>query len=131
MISDNARSVIDDANTMLPSKRREDSTAVEEKAALLLLIQAKLAQERRVLEQALLKAVSLEKAEFASAFSSCMAKTVGEKSILTDAEPTVLVAKENVSEAKSDIAYLSACMDIYKNAHLLYRQMLRNEDNGV
>lgn len=129
MLSKNAASVIEKANEMLPSLPGASLLDLQEKASQFLLTVAKLAQERRTLEQALLKAQSIEKATYAHVLFKTEAKTVKEKEIIADADPNVLQANEASGELKSDITYVATCIDIFKNGHLLYRQSLRSEQD--
>jgi len=130
MLSKNAQAVIEQGNSLLPAKRVTDPFDLQEKSATLLLITAKLAMERRILEGLLLRAVSVEKATYAQSFDSIAVKTVGEKQLKTDAHVDVLKTKEETGDIKADVAYLTTMIDIFKNAHLLYRQNLKsfNED---
>lgn len=127
MISKNAVAVIEEANKILPARANDTAFNLSEKASKLLLVTAKLAHERRTCEHALLRASSVEKAEYAKAFSEAEAKTAKEREIKADASEKVLEAKEFVAELKSDITYITTHIDIYRNAHLLYRQELRQE----
>jgi hypothetical protein len=131
MLSENARKVIEKGNDLLPSKSGASVHELQEKAATFLLTVAKLAQERRILEQALLKAQSIEKATYAQMFFQATAKTVAEKGTMTDADPNVLKTVEDVGNLKSAITYVVTSIDIFKNAHLLYRQSLRQEQDEI
>jgi len=129
MLSKNATSVIEKANELLPSTAGVPVQELFDKAATFLLTVAKLASERRTLEQALLRAQSIEKATYASSLFKAEAKTIKEKEIITDADNDVLHAVEAVAEIKADITYVATCIDIFKNGHLLYRQSLRSEQD--
>lgn len=129
MLSKNAESVIEKGNELLPSKPGVPPQELFDKSATFLLTVAKLAHERRTLDQALLKAQSVEKATYAKALFRAEAKTVKEKEVLADADSAVIQSTEEVAELKSDITYVATCIDIFKNAHLLYRQSLRQEQD--
>lgn len=127
-LSENAQSVINQGNELLPAKRASSSYDLQEKAATLLLITAKLAQERRVLEGLLLRASSVEKAIFAQTFSASTVKTVAEKQLQTEADFDVLLKHEETGDIKKDIAYVSAMVDIFTNGHILYRNIMKEEN---
>jgi hypothetical protein len=127
-LSENAQKVIDQGQELLPAKRSCSSYDLQEKAATLLLITAKLAQERRVLEGLLLRASSVEKATFAQKFSASTVKTVSEKQLQTEADTDVLQRHEETGDIKRDISYVSAMVDIFTNAHIMYRNIMKEEN---
>ena len=127
-LSDNAQSVIEEGNALLPARRSSSSYDLQEKAATLLLITAKLAQERRVLEGLLLRASSVEKATYAQVFNAATAKAVSERQLKADTDSSVLERKEEAGDIKKDIAYVSAMIDIFTNGHILYRNVMKDEN---
>lgn len=130
MLSKNAQSVIEQGNALIPAAKNANPYELQEKAATLLLIVAKLAHERRALESQLLRSTSVEKAMYAQSYNGASGKTVKDKEVNTDANKDVLQSKEEAGELKGDIAYVSTMIQVYNNAHLLYRQNLKslNED---
>jgi|ERR1035438_1618356 hypothetical protein len=128
MLSKNAEAVIEQGNALLPAVRSQSSYDLQEKASSLLLIVAKLAQERRVHEGLLLRASSVEKATYAQVFSGSTVKTVSEKQLQTEADEDVLKRHEEAGVIKNDIAYLTTMIDIYKNGHILYRNVMKDEN---
>lgn len=131
MLSENALSIIEQGNALLPARQGDSSFTLEEKAAKLLLMMVKLASERRRLEHKLSKASSVEKAIFAKQLFSATVKTVQEKHAQAESSTEFTEAKEETNNLKADITYVSTCIDIYKNAHLLFRQKLRQEQDDV
>lgn len=129
-ISKNAQSVIEQGNELIPSNRNSNPHELQDKASMLLLIVAKLAQERRMLEGQLLRATSVEKAVYAQSYNSATGKTAQDKKVNTDADRDVLQAEEEAGELKGDVTYITTMIQVYNNAHLLYRQNLKslNED---
>jgi hypothetical protein len=127
-LSDNAQSVIEEGNALLPARRSSSSFDLQEKASTLLLITAKLAQERRVLEGLLLRASSVEKATYAQVFNAATAKAVSERQLKADTDSSVLERKEEAGDIKKDIAYVSAMIDIFTNGHILYRNVMKDEN---
>lgn len=130
MLSKNAQSVIEQGNALIPSNRNANPYELQEKAGTLLLIVAKLASERRRLEGELLRATSVEKAVYAQSYNSATGKTAQDKKVNTDADKDVLQSEIEAGELKGDVAYVSTMIQVYNNAHLLYRQNLKalNED---
>lgn len=126
-LSENAQSVIEQGQALLPAKRAASSYDLQEKAATLLLVTAKLAQERRVLEGLLLRAASVEKATYAQVFNTATAKAVSERQLKADTDSGVLLRHEETGDIKRDIAYVSAMIDIFSNGHVLYRTIMREE----
>jgi hypothetical protein len=127
-LSSNAESVINQGNELLPARRSSSSFDLQEKASTLLLITAKLAQERRVLEGLLLRASSVEKATYAQVFNAATAKAVSERQLNADTDSSVLARKEEAGDIKKDIAYVSAMIDIFTNGHILYRNVMKDEN---
>lgn len=127
-LSENAQKVIEEGNALLPAKRASSSYDLQEKAATLLLITAKLAQERRVLEGLLLRASSVEKATYAQVFNMATAKAVSERQLKADTDSSVLERKEEAGDIKKDIAYVSTMIDIFTNGHILYRNVMKDEN---
>lgn len=130
MLSKNAQSVVEQGNALIPANKNANPYELQEKAATLLLIVAKLASERRSLESQLLRATSVEKAVYAQAYNNTTHKTAQDKKVNTDADKDVLQSEEEAGELKGDIAYVTTMIQVYNNAHLLYRQNLKslNED---
>jgi len=122
MISDIVSELIEKGNEMLPFRPSDDCRF---KAAKFLAICSVINEERRMIEAELLKYSSIEKATFAKVFNGVMAKTVQEKNMLTEASPEYLEAKENLGTVKNTINYLNTQLDVFKNAHLLYRQQIK------
>ncbi len=127
MLSKNAEAVISQGNVLLPATRSASSYDLQEKASTLLLIVAKLAQERRSLEGLLLRASSVEKATYAKKFNTATAKAVSERQLLADTDEEVLQRHEEAGDIKKDIAYVSAMIDVFNNGHILYRNVMKDE----
>jgi hypothetical protein len=127
-LSENAQSVIEQGTDLLPAKRSASSYDLQEKASMLLLITAKLAQERRVLEGLILRASSVEKATYAQVFNAATAKAVSERQLKADTDEAVLERKEETGDIKKDIAYVSTMIDIFTNGHIMYRNIMKEEN---
>lgn len=129
-LSDNAKSVINQGNELLPAKRSSTADELQEKASMLLLIVAKLAHERRALEGLFLRATSVEKAMYAQSYNVATGKTAQDKKVNTDADKDVLQAEEEAGGLKADISYVNTMVDVFKNGHVLYRQSMKDENQS-
>lgn len=110
---------------LLRHKRTTDTFELETKASSLLQITAELAQVRHTLEQALIKARSVERASAARSMFGTSEKTVTEKKLRAETDVEYTAAREDLEEIENNITYIRGMMDIFKDGHIFYRQILR------
>lgn len=126
MISATIIELIEKGNDMLPFSPSDDC---RKKASKFLAIWSAINEERFQIDLTLIQLSSIEKATFAKVFANSFYKTVQEKNIHTEADPEYLEAKEKVAEAKNAILYLVTQAELFKNAHLFYRQQLKDKES--
>lgn len=127
MISDLIVELIGKGNEMLPFRPTDD---IRSKASKFLAICSAISEEKKRVSEELIQLSSIEKAVFAKVFMETQAKTVQEKNILAVASEEYLKARMELKAAENAGEYLSTQLDIFKNAHLFYRQQLKEHTNG-
>lgn len=106
-----------------PSSRLE----IEKKAARFLVLKAALADAIWTLESKALEATSVVKADYIRALDEAQVKTIAEKQLRADADPDYLQNKELLGECKIALDWLQTYADIFNNAHIFYRQQMKQE----
>jgi hypothetical protein len=103
------------------------SSEAEKKASMYLLVLAKIADTRHILAEEKIKATSIQTVTFAEVLSEQKAKTVTENKMNAEANPFYIKTRESVEELENDIVYLKAYFDVFTNAHLFYRAVMKGE----
>lgn len=108
----------------------EDSTLLaksEVKASKFLLAIAKLAALRDKLMNAKIQKDALKSVAYADAINNAPGTNAPTKSANAEATPGYLSAAENVSMIDNQLSYTKTMIDLFTNAHLLYRNLLKGE----
>jgi hypothetical protein len=119
---------IDKYAALLPVGNSISSTEAERRAGDFLVAQAKVTDVRHLLSQEKIKLLSIQTATFASEVAKCAGKTITENKLLAEASEAYIKARESLDAIESDVSYLRAYYDIFKDAHVYYRQMSRGEN---
>ena len=128
LITAEFRQLIQEGVEMLPpSSKARNSFEIERKAAKFLVLKAQIADVIWDLERKALEANALEKVDYARAMDEIDVKTIAEKQLRASADPDYLQKKKDVSELKVALDWLSTYDVIFTNAHIFYRQQMKQE----
>lgn len=92
-----------------------------------LMVVAILAEYRLELERKKAKLTTIREAEFYSCMNKAEGKTITEKKVAVEADPSYAKARESVEEVEAEISWTKANIEIFNNAHVTYRQMAKGE----
>lgn len=93
------------------------------RAAQFLVVQSHLSNHLKTLEDAEVKASTIEKASYAQAILNAAGKNVTEQKIQAEADPAYAEARETIELIKSEVNWVKKHHDIFNNAHILFRQI--------
>lgn len=93
------------------------------RAAIFLVVQSHLSNHLKTLEDAEVKASTIEKASYAQAILAAGGKNVTESKIQAEADPVYAEARETIELIKSELNWVKKHFDIFNNAHILFRQI--------
>ena len=96
-----------------------------EKATKFLVVRAILSEYKFNLEKRLSQAGTVREASYAQVFSESDAKNVTEKKLVAEASPFYSEKREAAEEIASEISWVKAQMEIFNDAHIVYRSMAR------
>lgn len=119
---------IDRYTKLLPVDNSLSTTEMERRAGEFLVAQATLADIKRMLVEEKIKLTTVHVATYAQEMSKGVAKTVTENKLAAEASEAYIVAREDLERIENDISYLKTYGDIFNNAHLFYRSMMK--ENG-
>lgn len=128
LITAELRQLIEEGVSQLPpSSKARNSFEIERKAAKFLVLKAQIADVVWALERKYLEASAVEKADFARAMDDIDVKTVSEKQLRASADAGYLEKKKEASEYKVALEWLNTYDIIFTNAHIFYRQQMKQE----
>jgi hypothetical protein len=116
LIEDHIDLIHVDANALANSKDR---------SARFLVIQAILATYLKSLEEAKAQLTTITEASFAQAIKYASGKNVTENKISASVDPQYSSTRENSEKLDAEINWIKTHMKIFENAHILFRQFLR------
>lgn len=108
----------------------EDSTLTsqsEVKASKFLVAVAKLANLRDKLMNAKIKKDALKSVAYAEAINNAPGTNAPTKQANAEATPAYLGAAEEVQMIDNQLSYTKTMIDLFNNAHLLYRGLMKGE----
>lgn len=97
----------------------------KDRAAKFLVIQAILATYLKGLEDGKAKLKTMVDATYAQSILGASGKNVTENKIIAEADPAYARVREGSEELDSEINWIKTHMKIFENAHILFRQFLR------
>lgn len=128
LITAELKQLIQEGVEMLPpSSKARNSFEIEKKAARFLVLKAQIADATWALERTSLEANAVEKADLARALDDADVKTIAEKQLRAQADPEYIKRKKEVAECKVALEWLSTYDSIFTNAHIFYRQQMKQE----
>jgi hypothetical protein len=116
--------LVEEGVRLLPPSSRLD---IEKKAARFLVLKAGIADAIWALESKTLEATSVVKADYIRALDEVDVKTIAEKQLRADADSDYLDNKKTLGECKIALDWLQTYADIFNNAHIFYRQQMKQE----
>ena len=128
LITADLKQLIQEGVEMLPpSSKARNSFEIERKAARFLVLKAQIADAVWALERKSLEANAVEKADYARAMDEIDVKTIAEKQLRAAADPDYIQKKKEVAELKVALEWLGTYDVIFTNAHIFYRQQMKQE----
>lgn len=119
--------IVDSYVELLPIDDTSLLAKSEIKASKFLLAIAKLAAIRDRLMNAKVQKDSLKSVAYAEAINNAPGTNAPTKQANAEAAPNYLNAAEQTSVIDSQIQYIRTMQDVFLNAHLLYRALLKAE----
>jgi hypothetical protein len=113
--------------SMLPVDDKTLLVHSEVKASQFLLAVAKLAAIRDHLTNQKVKKDALKSVEYANAINSAPGTNAPTKQANAEATPTYLKAAEEVAVIDNQLSYTKTMIEVFNNAHILYRGLMKNE----
>lgn len=97
----------------------------KKRAAQFLVVQSLLSNYLKDIESAKAKINTESSAQYATALGSGGGKNVTENKINAEAHPSYTQARERQEEYDAEIRWLKTHIEIFQNAHLMFRQYTR------
>lgn len=119
--------IISDYLPLLPIEDGNLLQHSEVKASKFLLAITKLASIRDQLLNEKVKKESLLAVSFNQALSNAKAGDAKARETLAKANPEYLATNEEVDTIENKLLYIRTMLEVFNNAHLLYRSLLKNE----
>jgi len=126
-MQDQINEIVNKYVSMLPVDDKLLLVHSEVKASQFLLAVAKLAAIRDHLTNQKVKKDALKSVEYANAINSAPGTNAPTKQANAEASPNYLAAAEDVAIIDNQIMYIRTMSEVFLNAHLLYRSLLKNE----
>lgn len=95
------------------------------RAARFLVVQSLLANYLKDLQDARAKVSTVVDASYAQAIQTAEGKNITEKKTMAEANPLYAGNREGMETLDSEINWIKVHMDIFNNAHLMFRQYSR------
>lgn len=127
MLSEEVRSLIDLGLKAVGRDKGVSQFEAEERASSLLIIMAELLKQKRSLESKSIKASSIECVSLHKSVHEAEGKNVTEKKLKAVATPEYIKDREEAEEIERDISYLKSMVDVFGDAHILWRQIAKSE----
>lgn len=112
-------------NGLLPINGSLSIPEFERRAGEFLTALAKLADWRHILSEEKIKLTSVSLAVYADQLSKSTEKTVTASKTIIEASAEYTSAREDLEYIENDLSYLKTHHEIYLNAHLFYRQLMK------
>ena len=112
---------------LLPVGEQNFSVGSEQKASKFLIASVQLAGLRDKLLNAKIKKDSMVSIAYNQAIANAEGKDATARSAAAKANPAYLSAEEDAALIENQLIYIKSLLDIFNNAHLLYRALLKNE----
>lgn len=119
--------IVDDYVKLLPTEDDKLMLNSEVKASKFLLAIAKLAKIRDELMNQKVKRDALKTVAYAEAINNAPGTNAPTKQANAEANPDYLKTAEDVSLIDNQLMYTKVMIDVFNNAHILYRGLMKGE----
>lgn len=119
--------IVDQYIELLPIQDNKLLAHSEVKASKFLLAIAKLVAVRDQLLNSKVKKDALRSISYADAINNAPGTNAPTKSANADANPNYLAASEEVSIIDNQLQYVKTMIEVFNNAHILYRGLMKGE----
>lgn len=126
-LNDEITKIVDQYVELLPTEDNKIMVNSEAKASRFLLAVAKLASIRDRLMNYKIKKDSLKSIAYAEAINNAPGTNAPTKQANAEAAPAYLNAAEEIAVIDNQLAYSKTMIDLFNNAHLLYRNLMKGE----
>lgn len=126
-LRENIQSIVDQYVELLPTESLSPQIGSEVKASKFLLAIAKLAEYRDHLLKAKIEKDSMSTIEFKNSILAAEGSDAKKREAIALADPTYLEASTNAKTIDSDLQYVKTMMEVFNNAHILYRGLTKGE----
>lgn len=126
-VRDEINEVVDQYVELLPTEGLSNQIGAENKASRFLLAIAKLAALRDQLLNNKIQADSLKTVSYAEAINGAVGTNAPTKTANAEANSDFLTVEGAAKRIDNDLAYLKTMMEVFNNAHLLYRNLMKGE----
>lgn len=127
MIAEEVRSLIGESLKNVARERGITTFEAEERASSFLIVTAELLKYIHYLDLKGIKAESVSTATYHKSMHLTDSKNVTEKKAAAEADPDYIKSREEAEEYSSDIKYLKGMVDIFKDAHIMWRQIAKED----
>lgn len=114
-------------NALLPINGSISTPEYERRSGEFLTALAKVADWRHILSEEKIKLTSVHLAVYAEQLAKGSEKTITANKTIAEASSEYTQAREDLERIENDLSYLKTHHEIYMAAHILYRQLSRNE----
>jgi hypothetical protein len=114
---------------LLPVAKSISMVEAERRAGEFLSALATITEWRHVFSEDKIRLLSVQTAVYAQELGKGTAKTMTENKVTAEASAEYTKAREDLERIENDISYLKAYFDIFKDAHVFYRQMAKGENS--
>lgn len=98
-----------------------------EYTAKFLVIQSMLSSYLKQVEEDKAKSSSISSAEYSTAIAQADGKNITEKRTMAESNPTYMASREKVEELDALIRWVKTHIEIFNNAHVMFRQYTRDQ----
>lgn len=127
MLSEEVRSLIEEGLKIVGRDKGVSQFEAEERASSLLIVAAELLKQKYNLENKAVKTSSIQKVSFSKSIHEATGANVTEKKLKAESNPVYIKDREESEELDNDVTYLKAIIELFKDAHIMWRQISKNE----
>jgi len=126
-LQDEISKIVDQYVELLPIEDDKLTSQSEVKASKFLMAIAKLVSIRDKLLNAKVKKDSLKSVAYAEAINNAPGTNAPTKQANAEASSGYLMAAEEIAIIDNQLLYIRTMIEVFNNAHILYRGLMKNE----
>lgn len=130
VITSDIKAYIAEARKLLPVPKGLSSTEAERRAGAFLDAMAACADWKHEFTKVKIKQLSVQTAIYAQELVKGTGKTVTENKTAAEASAVYQTAREGLEETENDISYLKTYYEVFNNAHIFYRNLMKESSYG-